>query len=382
MIYFDNAATSLKKPDEVIVAITNALNSLGNANRGVNEASLTASSCIFDVRYKLARFFNAESVDRIAFTSNSTESLNLAIKGLFKKGDHIITTVLEHNSVLRPLYELEEKGVNISFVKCNEFGCIDYDDFDKLCNEKTKAIICTHGSNLTGNVIDLKKISQITKKKGSYFIVDASQTAGFFDIDVQDLNIDVLCFTGHKSLLGPQGVGGIYVKEGIEIKPLKSGGSGNKTYEKAQPKSMPDCFEAGTLNGHGIAGLGGALDYIEKVGIAHIRNIEIELMKYFYNSIKDLPCIKIFGDFRTFERCPIVTINIGNIDSGVVGDELFTKYNISVRTGAHCVPLLHKSFNTVNQGAVRFSFSHYNTKEEIDIAICGLKEICNAIANK
>ena len=375
MIYMDNAATTMQKPREVVEAVAAAMCSMGNAGRGAHGASLGASRTIYDTREKLAKFFNADSPKQVVFTSNSTESLNTALKGVLEPGDHAISTMLEHNSVLRPLYQLEDQGVELSFVKSNLKGTVDYDEFEGLIKDNTKVIVSTHGSNLTGNVLDIKKIGAIAKKHNLIYIVDASQTAGVFPIDMKAMNIDILCFTGHKGLLGPQGTGGMCVREGLTVKPLKSGGSGVQTYSKHHPYEMPTALEAGTHNGHGIAGLNAALEYLEKEGIDNIRAREQELMWKFYHGIKDIPGVKIYGDFDTTKRCAIVTMNIGDYDSSEVSDELLMTYDISTRPGAHCAPLMHQALGTVEQGAVRFSFSHYNTDEEIEIAIRAIKEL-------
>lgn len=377
MIYLDNAATTMKKPQCVIDAVVNAMTHMGNAGRGANEASLDASRIIYDTREKISNLVNLKNPSRVAFTCNSTESLNTAIKGILTNKDHAITTSLEHNSVLRPLYELEEKGMELSVVQCDENGNINYDDFEKLIKENTKAIVCTHASNLVGNVLDVKKIGEIAKNHNLVFIVDASQSAGVFEIDMQDMNIDILCFTGHKGLLGPQGTGGLCVREGINVKPLKVGGSGVNTFSKTQPEAMPTILEAGTLNGHAIAGLNAALDYLKKEGIENIQKREEELMFRFYNGIKDIKDIKIYGNFEN-KRAAIVAFNVGDIDSAAFSDELSLYHDISTRPGAHCAPLMHKAMNTVEQGAVRFSFSHYNTEEEIDTAINAVKEIASS----
>lgn len=374
MIYLDNAATTMKKPQCVIDAVVSAMTHMGNAGRGANEAALDASRIIYDTREKISDLFNLQNPSRVAFTCNSTESLNTAIKGILTSDDHAITTALEHNSVLRPLFELESKGMGLSVVPCDENGNIDYNDFEKLIQENTKAIVCTHGSNLVGNLLDVKKIGEIAKKHNLVFIVDASQSAGVFPIDMQDMNIDILCFTGHKGLLGPQGTGGLCVREGINVRPLKVGGSGINTFSKTQPEAMPTILEAGTLNGHAIAGLNAALDYLKEEGIENIQKREEELMFRFYNGIKDIKDIKIYGNFEN-KRAAIVAFNVGDIDSAAFSDELSLYYNISTRPGAHCAPLMHKAMNTVDQGAVRFSFSHYNTEEEIDTAINAVKEI-------
>ena len=375
MIYLDNAATSMKKPGQVAQAVVEAFNTLGNAGRGGHEATLGASRMIFDTRVKLAEFFHAENPKQIAFTSTATESLNLVIKGTLKRGDHVITTQLEHNSVLRPLYEMEDKGVELAIIPSDRKGCIDIYDFERRIQNNTRMIICTHGSNLTGNLLDIGAIGSIARSHQILFCVDASQTAGVFPIDVQKMNIDFLCFTGHKSLLGPQGTGGVYVREGIHVSPLKSGGSGVQTYSRSHPSQMPTALEAGTLNGHGIAGLNAAIDYLNKTGIDIIRKKELELMRRFYYGVKEIPGVKIYGDFGTEIRCPIVALNLRDYDSAQVSDELFMTYDIAVRPGAHCAPLMHQALGTVEQGAVRFSFSHYNTIEEVDFAVKAIQEL-------
>ena len=299
----------------------------------------------------------------------------MAIKGAFLPGDHVITTELEHNSVLRPLYEMEEKGVSLSFVSSDKWGRIRISDFEKEIRGETRAIVCTHASNLTGNVVDIEAVGEIAKKHGLLFIVDASQSAGVFPIDVDKMHIDILCFTGHKGMYGPQGTGGIYVREGISLRPLKSGGSGVQTYSHTHPKEMPTALEAGTLNGHGIAGLHAALEFLEQTGLEEIRKKEQELMMRFYQGVMQIPGIFVYGDFSTKERCAVVALNLEDYDSSDIADELSEKYGICVRPGAHCAPLMHQALGTVEQGAVRFSFSYFNTEEEIDRGIDALRKI-------
>lgn len=375
MIYMDNAATTLKKPQEVIDAVVQAMTSMGNAGRGANEAALGAARMIYAAREKLCHFFGGDQPSRLVFTNNSTESLNVSLKGLLNPGDHVITTVLEHNSVLRPLYQLQETGVELTVIDCDEKGNIDLRDMESAIRKNTRMIVCTNGSNLTGNYIPLEPIGELAHRHGLLFVVDASQTAGVFPIDVKKMQIDVLCFTGHKGMLGPQGTGGMYVSEGVEIRPFKAGGTGVQTFSKIQPEEMPVRLEAGTLNGHGIAGLLAGVEYLEKTGIDTIRAREQMLMRKFYDGIKAIPGLTFYGDFDQKERCPIVTFNIGDYDSGEVSDALLMDYEISTRPGGHCAPLLHEAFGTVKQGAVRFSFSHYNTEEEIDTAIRAVYEL-------
>lgn len=375
MIYFDNAATTMIKPPCVIEAVTEALQHMGNSGRGAHGASLGASRTIYATRELLAEFFHAESPARIAFTSNSTESLNIAIKGVFRPGDHVVSTVLEHNSVLRPLYELEQQGVAVTYAECDEKGAITPEEILGCVRENTRGIVCTHASNLTGNMIDIGRIGAAARERGLIFIVDASQTAGVVPIDVQQMKIDILCFTGHKSLLGPQGTGGIYVREGVDVRPLKSGGSGVQTYNREHPKEMPTALEAGTLNGHGIAGLHAAVEYIMETGMDVIREAENQLMWRFYDGVMKIPGIRVYGDFDTVERCPIVTLNLLDYDSGEVSDELAWRFGIATRPGGHCAPMMHGALGTVEQGAVRFSFSSFNTPEEVDTALYALCEM-------
>ena len=373
MIYLDNSATTLIKPPQVAQAVYDAINTMGNSGRGAYNSSISSSMVLYETRELIAEMFNLHYPEQVAFTLNATEALNTAINGLISYNDHIITTELEHNSVLRPLYRLEEKGTELTIIKANDWGNINYIDIEKAIKYNTKAIVCTHCSNLTGNVLDIAKIGEICKRHNILFILDASQSAGIFDIDMEKQNIDVVCFTGHKSLYGPQGTGGICIKKGVNISPLKVGGSGIKTFEKTAPSLMPEHIEAGTVNSHSIAGLKAGLEFIQKTGISKIREKENMLVDLFYNSIKNIKDIKIYGDFSTKERGPIVSLNLGNYSSSSVSDELFERFEIATRSGGHCAPLMHKALGTEKQGAVRFSFSYFNTKDEVLFASKALK---------
>ena len=375
MIYFDNAATTLHKPHEVIEAVVHAMTTAGNASRGTHTGSLAASRTVYETRKKIADFFHCSRADHVIFTSNSTEALNIAICGTLGKGDHIISTDLEHNSVLRPLYHLEEQGASLTFLSANKKGCIDYDDFKRSIKPNTKAIVCTHASNLTGNVLDIERIGRIAKAHNLLFIVDASQSAGCIEINMETMNIDILCFTGHKGLLGPQGTGGLCIHESVEIRPFKHGGSGIHSYEKGQPQAYPARLEAGTLNSHGIAGLCAAINYINTITIPVIAKKEQELLWHFYKGICNIPEIHIYGDFDTKERAAILSLNIEGYDSGTVSDLLSQEYDIATRPGAHCAPRMHQALGTTETGAVRFSFSSFNTMEEVETAIRALKEL-------
>ena len=375
MIYLDNAATTLVKPQCVIDAVVMAMNSMGNAGRGAHSNSLSASRVVYDTRCKLAKLFNCKRPDHVIFTCNSTEALNIAINGIFNSGDHVITTDLEHNSVLRPLYRLEKEGIiQLSFVRADEQGRPCYEEFESLVQPNTRAIICTHASNLTGNAIDLVRVGQIAKAKGLLLVVDASQTAGAMEIDMDAMNIDVLCFTGHKGLMAPQGTGGLCIREGVEIRPFKVGGSGVHSYDKEQPNPYPTRLEAGTLNSHGIAGLSSALDYLNEVGIDAIREKEMALMTRFYEGVTQIPGVKVYGDFSA-ERTAVVTLNIWDEDSSIISDTLFEDYDIATRPGAHCAPRMHEALGTTEQGAVRFSFSWFNTEADVDAAISAVRDL-------
>lgn len=376
MIYLDNAATTLQKPRAVVDAVMAAMCSMGNAARGTHQSALKSGRAIFDARCRLAELFGCKDPQRVAFTSNSTEALNLAISGLIRPGDHVITTDLEHNSVLRPLYRLEqEENVALSFVPADRQGRVDYADFERLIREDTRAIVCTHASNLTGNVLDLQRIGAVARAHGLLFIVDASQSAGCYPIRAEEWGVDVLCFTGHKGLMGPQGTGGLWVREGVDIAPLKVGGTGVDSYSRTHPEEMPARLEAGTLNGHGLAGLAAALAWIQEIGVETIQRHEIALARRFYEGVREIPGVTLYGDFSTWDRTAIVTLNLADEDSGSVSDALAEDYGIATRPGAHCAPRMHQALGTVDQGAVRFSFSWFNTEEEVDQTIQALKEL-------
>ena len=376
MIYLDNAATTLHKPPQVMEAVLHAMITMGNAARGAHGGALEASRTVFGTREKLARLFSCRRADHVVFTANSTEALNIAINGTIHRGDHVISTDCEHNSVLRPLYRLEEeRGVELDFVPADRQGRVDYSDFERLMRPNTRAVVCTHCSNLTGNIIDLERISDIAHRHGALLLVDASQTAGTVPIHMEALGVDVLCFTGHKGLMGPQGTGGLCIRPGVEIAPWKVGGSGVHSYDRHHPMEYPTRLEAGTLNSHGIAGLSAALDVILERGVEDIQRAEHALMQRFYEGVRDIPGVTVYGDFSVPERCAIVALNIRDYDSSAVSDELTVTYGIATRPGAHCAPRMHKALGTTEQGAVRFSFSFYNTEQEVDAAIAAVRAI-------
>ena len=374
MIYLDSSATSFLKPPQVAEAVFRSFNTIGNAGRGAHAPTLNASRLIYDTREKLAALFGTPDPSRIAFTCNATEALNIAIHGAIHPGEHVITTACEHNSVLRPLYLKEKEGTELTIIPADKKGRIRYDLLESSVKSNTSAIVLTHASNLSGNVTDLAFVSNFAKKHGLLLIVDASQTAGSLPINVVKMGIDILCFTGHKGLFGPQGTGGLYVREGLTLSPLKSGGSGIHSFDRQHPTDMPTALEAGTLNGHGIAGLNAGLDYILSTGVKNIHAKEISLARRFVNGISDISDLKLYGDIDAPLRTPIISL-IGNMSSASVSDILWEDYEICVRAGAHCAPLMHKTFGTEKQGAVRFSFSCFNTEAEIDTAIQAMHEI-------
>ncbi|MGP8311161.1 aminotransferase class V-fold PLP-dependent enzyme [Enterocloster aldenensis] len=380
MIYLDNGATTYHKPEAVIQAVADAMRHMGNSGRGSHQASLGASRTIYDTRGLVSELFGLGNPLQVAFTANSTASLNMAVQGIFSPGDHVITTMLEHNSVLRPLYRMRENGVELTIVRADRLGNIRYEDMEAAIRPNTKGIICTHASNLTGNLVDIARVGEICRRASLVFILDASQTAGVFDIDMGGMGIDVLCFTGHKSLMGPQGTGGICVREGISIRPLMAGGSGTHSYSELHPSDMPEALEAGTVNGHGIAGLHAALEFIKETGMESIRNREQLLMRRFYQGVSDIRGVTVYGDFSRMDlHAPVVALNIRDHDSGEVSDGLAMDYGIYTRAGAHCAPLMHQALGTVEQGAVRFSMSYYNTEEEMDQAVLAVREMAESI---
>lgn len=376
MIYLDNAATTMRKPSCVVEAVAGAMTSLGNASRGAHEGALNSNRLLYRTRRKLARLFGCPRSEQVIFTANSTEALNIALSGTLRAGDHVITTALEHNSVLRPLYRLNrERGVALSIVPANGRGCVDTRDFEGLLRPDTRAIVCTHASNLTGNLVDIDRIGAIARAHGLLFILDASQTAGAIPIDMAASGISLLCFTGHKSMMGPQGTGGLCINGDIDVEPLKVGGTGVQSYLEAQPREYPTRLEAGTLNGHGIAGLSAAVDFINETGIDAIHAHESALARRFYEGVVHIPGVRVYGDFSGRDRCPIVSLNVGDVDSALVCDALARDYGIAIRAGAHCAPLMHRALGTEAQGAVRFSFGWFNTAEETDAAIDAVREI-------
>ena len=375
MIYLDSAATSFLKPPQVAEAVCQSFGHIGNAGRGAHAPTLNASRLLYSTREKLAQLFHAEAPACIAFASNATQALNTAINGLIGPEDHVITTVCEHNSVLRPLFRKEKNGTQLSIVPADEKGNISPELLSACLRSNTRAIVMHHASNITGNVTDLEKIADIAHTAGALLIVDAAQTAGSLPIDVQRMGIDVLCFTGHKGLMGPQGTGGIYVRKDLQIPSFLVGGSGVHSFSHEHPADYPTALEAGTLNTPGIAGLSAALDFVMKTGPSAIHMREIALARAFYDAIRRLDGVMVYGDWTTDNRAAIVTLGLSGWDAGEVSDVLMQDYGICTRAGAHCAPLVHRAFGTEHGGLVRFSFSYFNTEDEVRAAVDAVTEL-------
>ena len=376
MIYLDNAATTFPKPEAVYNAMMDCMkNYCANPGRAGHKLAMKAAIEIYDTRENIAKLFNIDNPMNIVFTNNATDSLNLAIKGVVNKGDHIITTSMEHNSVIRPIKALEKVGVENTIVQCDEQGFLNIDDLEKAIKPNTKLIVTTHASNVCGTLIDIKSISEIANKHNILYLIDASQTVGVYDIDLKDIKADMLAAPGHKGLLGPQGTGILYIREGLNIDILKEGGTGSRSEDLFQPDLLPDKYESGTHNTPGIVGLNEGVKFIFKEGIDKIKEHEEELCKYMLERLEEVPNIKIYGPKDANKRASVISINIGNMDSGEITFLLDSEYDIATRSGIHCAPLAHKTLGTLEQGAVRFSIGYFNTKEEIDKAVAALKEI-------
>lgn len=377
MIYLDNAATTMHKPQAVIDALTQAMCSFGNAGRGATSGALDAARTIHACRAKLARLLGCPRADHVCLTPNSTAALNTAINGVVRPGDHVVTTVLEHNSVLRPLNRLAaEQGVTVEHAGCDASGVLDYDELERLVTPGTCAVVVTHASNVTGNAVDIARVAAMAHAAGALVIVDASQSAGTAHIDMQGMGLDVVCFTGHKGLMGPQGTGGLAVADSVDVAPWAMGGTGVHSFDALQPLEWPTRLEAGTLNGHGIAGLSAGLDFIEaQGGVEAIAAHERALADRFLAGVREIPGIKLYGAFDQPARSAIVSLNVGDIDSAEISDALMQGWGIATRPGAHCAPLMHRALGTERQGIVRFSFGYFNTDEEVDTAIDALRDL-------
>jgi cysteine desulfurase family protein len=379
-IYFDNAATSLPKPEAVYKVMENTMRNCANPGRSGHRMALEAGRTIFRTRELLARLFSIKNPMQIIFTHNATDSLNLGIKGILKKGDHVITTSMEHNSVIRPLKTLEGKEIiDLTLIKGNEQGIVLVEDIEKEIRENTKMIITTHASNVVGTILPISKIGKLAKKYNIIYMVDAAQSAGVYDIDVNMYNIDILAFPGHKGLLGPQGTGGLYIKEGIELETLREGGTGSLSESLTQPLTMPDRYESGTHNTIGIAGLGAGISYILDEGIENIRKHEEMLTQHLIDGLSEIDNVIIYGTKDAKKQAAVVSINIGEADSSEISFILDNNYDIACRSGLHCASLSHKTIGTFEQGTIRLSMGYFNTIEEVNKTINAIGDISKRI---
>jgi cysteine desulfurase family protein len=376
-IYLDNGATSFPKAPNVAESISNYITNIGcSVNRGAYTNSYTAESVVFETRELICKIFNFDKPENVVFTKNITESLNVLIKGLLKPGDHVIVSSMEHNAVMRPLTSLESKGVEFSRVQCNKSGELNPDDIKPLIKDSTKAVIMTNASNVCGTILPLEEVGQICKENGVFFIIDCAQTAGFCEVNFEKLNAHAVTFTGHKSLLGPQGTGGFLISDELipHVSPLLEGGTGSLSEHEIQPDYMPDKYEGGTPNTCGIFGLNAALKYLIETGIENIRKIELELVELFIEEIKNIKEAKLIGLESMENRTAVVSLDFSPYDNAIISHILSKDYTIMTRCGLHCAPSAHKTLGTFPQGTVRFSFSHFNTIEETQYTINSIKE--------
>jgi cysteine desulfurase/selenocysteine lyase len=377
-IYFDNAATSWPKPEETYIAIDHFSRSIGGSpGRSGHRVSIESGRVIMNTRESLSQLFHIDDPFQIVFTKNATEALNLAIFGLLLPGDHVITSSMEHNSVMRPLRVLESHGVELSIVNCSPQGYLNPGDLPAVIRKNTKAVFLTHASNVTGTIMPIKEVADIARGKGLILCVDAAQTAGALPIDVCDMDIDLLVFTGHKSLFGSQGTGGIYIRKGLEekIRSLLVGGTGSRSELETQPDFMPDKYESGTLNTLGLAGLGAGGEYILKKGIDHIRDKEILLTQRFLDGLKSISGVHIYGPSDASRQISVVSFNLDGLTPSEISFTLDEQYGIMSRPGLHCAPSSHRTIGTLPGGTVRFSFGYFNTEEEINYALDALLQL-------
>ena len=376
MIYLDNGATTFPKPKVVTDKIMECyLGYAGNPGRSGHKLAMKMDLEIYETREKICKLINGTEVLNVIFTFNATDSLNLAIKGVLEEGDHVITTSMEHNSVLRPLNQLRKEGkIELSIVYADDKGYIDPQKIFEALTPNTKMIVTTHMSNVFGTIVDIKAIGDFCKENNILYLVDASQSIGVLDIDVQDMNIDLLAFPGHKALFGPMGTGALYIKEGIIVKPLKEGGTGSYSHSIDQPDLYPDSLESGTPNGVGIIALGKGIDFINEVGLENIRNHEMSLKNHFIELLKDNEDVILYGTLDDRQGA-VVSLNVKDMDSSEISYILSDEFDIYTRPGFHCAPLAHKTMGTEELGAIRFSFGYYNTLEEIDKTVEALLNI-------
>jgi cysteine desulfurase family protein len=377
-IYFDNACTTFPKPASVSAAVVHYMQSIGaNISRGGYESAYTADEIVIETRELICELFNYPNCKNVIFTPNITTSLNMILKGFLHNGDHVLVSAMEHNAVMRPLIQLQTSGVEFDRIPCTEDGELLFEEVPRLLRPNTKAIVMTHASNVCGTLLPIQKVGSFCKEQGLAFIIDSAQTAGVIPIDMQAMGIDVLAFTGHKGLLGPQGIGGFITTEAMFplINPLISGGTGSLSHTEEVPGFMPDRFEAGTMNLPGIFGLHAALRYLLETGIDKIREKELELTARFLKKLKSLPDIGIIGRPDITNRTAVVSIQTTKRDLAEISFELDNRYGVMTRVGLHCAPNAHKTLKTYPTGTLRFSFGHYNTNKEVDYSIEAIRRI-------
>jgi len=370
MIYFDNSATTLVKPPEVAEAVAYAINNFGNPGRSSYGAALLADREIFKTRAEIAKLVGLGESLNVAFTSSFTEGLNLVSGGLVAKGDTVVTTVTEHNSVLRPLYL---SGCDLRFIDCDGRGALSGASAAEHLRAPAKLLFCSHGSNLTGNIADARKLYGLCKENGIAMVLDVSQTLGVVPVDIG--MADILVFSGHKWLYGPQGTGGVIVNGKFDFRPVKAGGSGTQSFSRSQSKEMPDVFEAGSPNGHGIYGLQKGVRFVNGIGVERINAKVTRLAKLFCDGLRDVRGLRFYGDFSSENRLPVIAMNVEGLASGELSHQLWEGHGIATRPGIHCSPLLHERMGTADTGMVRFSFSYFNEEEEVATGVEAVKEI-------
>ena len=379
LVYLDNSATSWPKPKEVLESIRKAIEQYGaNPGRSGHKLAIEAARIIYETREALAELFGLEDPERVILTKNVTEALNLVLYGFLKPGDHVITSSMEHNSVMRPLRDLEKKGVEVTQIRASEKGEIDPQDVLKSIRKNTKLIVLVHLSNVTGTIMPVEEVLKISKDHGIPLLLDAAQSAGTIPINLKELPVDLLAFTGHKGLFGPQGTGGLIINtEGLEerIEPLMRGGTGSKSEEEEQPEFLPDKYESGTPNTPGIAGLGEGVRFILKEGIERIREKKEKLTLKLIEGLKEIKGVKLYGPLDPKKQIGIVSFNLEGKSPSEVSHLLDEKYNILSRPGLHCAPSAHKSIRTFPFGTVRFSVGYFNTEEEIEYAIRAVRDL-------
>lgn len=375
-MYFDNGATTFPKPKKVIDKLIEATTKYGaNPGRSGHHLSLMMDREIFRARESVTNLIHGEDCFNTIFTYNCTDALNMAIKGSIKDPCHVITTAMEHNSVLRPLFQLKKQGIiDLTVVSADGKGRVNPQDMEKAIGKETKLCVMTAMSNLTGTIMDYREIGQIMKDHDIRFIIDGAQALGYLDINMTKDPVDILCFAGHKGLYGPQGTGGLYFKPGVEINSFREGGTGSKSTELLQPSMSPDKFEAGTANGPGIVALGAGCEFVMETGIDNIKEHENRLKNKMIERLRDRENIILYGPLDE-NQGPVISMNIESMDSSIFAMELDRRYNIATRAGIHCAPLAHKALGTVEKGAVRFSFSYFNTMDEVEQAIDAVLEL-------